>query len=115
MGIEASVVVASPSYRTKLLPALCALMRVCCACCRVRAVCARAQKMSRRIEPLSHSEAMSWRGLPVKAQLQAGVIARHLNVELHSLVPFLIDGFMFAIPGSSARVNLINDFMLSWR
>jgi hypothetical protein len=27
------------------------------------------------------------------------VIARCLDVELHSLVPFLIDGFVFAMPG----------------
>jgi hypothetical protein len=33
------------------------------------------------------------------------VIARCLNVELHALVPFLIDGFLFAMPGSKARMN----------
>ena len=35
----------------------------------------------------------------------AHVIARCLDVELHSLVPLLIDGFMFAMPGSKARMN----------
>ena len=29
--------------------------------------------------------------------------ARCLDVELHSLVPFLIDGFVFAMPGSGAH------------
>ena len=43
--------------------------------------------------------------MPVKAQLQDSVIARCLDVELHSLVPFLIDGFVFAMPGSMARMN----------
>ena len=43
--------------------------------------------------------------MPVKAQLQDSVIARCLDVELHSLVPFLIDGFVFAMPGSKARMN----------
>ena len=33
------------------------------------------------------------------------MIARCLDVELHSLVPFLIDGFVFAMPGSKARMN----------
>ena len=33
------------------------------------------------------------------------MIARCLDVEHHSLVPFLIDGFMFAMPGSKARMN----------
>ena len=37
------------------------------------------------------------------------MIARGLDVELHSLVPFLIDGFVFAMPapwcGSKARMN----------
>jgi hypothetical protein len=33
------------------------------------------------------------------------VIARCLDVELHALVPFLIDGFLFAMPGSKARMN----------
>ena len=31
------------------------------------------------------------------------MIARCLDVELHSLVPFLIDGFVFAMPGSGAH------------
>ena len=44
--------------------------------------------------------------MAVKAQLQGSVIARCLDVELHSLVPFLIDGFVFAMPGSMARMNL---------
>ena len=43
--------------------------------------------------------------MPVKAQLQDSMIARCLDVELHSLVPFLIDGFVFAMPGSKARMN----------
>ena len=43
--------------------------------------------------------------MSVKAQLQENVIARCLEVELHSLVPFLIDGFVFAMPGSMARMN----------
>ena len=41
--------------------------------------------------------------MPVKAELQDSVIARCLDVELHSLVPFLIDGFVFAMPGSGAH------------
>ena len=41
--------------------------------------------------------------MPVKAQLQDSVIARCLDVELHSLVPFPIDGFVFAMPGSGAH------------
>ena len=28
-----------------------------------------------------------------------------MDAELHSLVPFLIDGFLFAMPGSKARMN----------
>ena len=44
--------------------------------------------------------------MSVKAQLQENVIARCLEVELHALVPFLIDGFVFAMPGSMARMNL---------
>ena len=44
--------------------------------------------------------------MSVKAQLQESVITRCLDVELHSLVPFLIDGFVFAMPGSMARMNL---------
>ena len=43
--------------------------------------------------------------MPVKAQLQDSMIARCLDVELHSLVPFLIDGFVFAMPGLKARMN----------
>ena len=43
--------------------------------------------------------------MPVKAQLQDSMIARCLDVELHSLVPFLIDGFVFAMPGAMARMN----------
>ena len=43
--------------------------------------------------------------MPVKAQLQDSMIARCLDVELYSLVPFLIDGFMFAMSGSKARMN----------
>jgi hypothetical protein len=38
--------------------------------------------------------------------IQDSVTARCLDVELHSLVPFLIDGFVFAMPGSEARMNL---------
>ena len=33
------------------------------------------------------------------------MIARCLDIELHSLVPFLTDGFLFAMPGSKARMN----------
>ena len=33
------------------------------------------------------------------------MIARCLDVELHSLVPFLVDGFLFVMPGSKARMN----------
>ena len=33
------------------------------------------------------------------------MIAHCLDVELHALVPFLIDGFLFAMPGSKARMN----------
>jgi hypothetical protein len=44
--------------------------------------------------------------MSVKAQLQESMIAPCLDVELHSLVPFLIDGFVFAMPGSMARMNL---------
>ena len=43
--------------------------------------------------------------MSVKAQLQESVIARCLDVELHSLVLFLIDGFVFAMPGSMAHMN----------
>ena len=43
------------------------------------------------------------------------MIAHRLDVELHSLVPFLVNGFVFAIPGSKARVNPTDDFMLSQR
>ena len=53
--------------------------------------------------------------MPVKAQLQDSMIARCLDVELHSLVPFLIDGFVFAIPGLSACMNPIDDLILSQR
>ena len=55
---------------------------------------------------LSQFKATSSREMPVKAQLQDSMIARCLDVELHSLVPFLIDGFVFAMPGSKARMNL---------
>ena len=50
--------------------------------------------------------------MPVKAQLQDSMIARCLDVELHSLVPFLIDGFLFAMPGSKARMNPTPDSCL---
>ena len=50
--------------------------------------------------------------MPVKAQLQDSMIARCLDVELRSLVPFLIDGFVFAMPGSKARVNPTPDSCL---
>ena len=43
------------------------------------------------------------------------MIACGLDVELDSLVPFLMDGFIFAIPGSSARMNSPNDPLLSQR
>ena len=33
------------------------------------------------------------------------MIAPCLDVGLHSLVLFLIDGFVFAMPGSKARMN----------
>ena len=41
--------------------------------------------------------------------------ACYLDAELDSLVPFLIDGFVFAMPGSKARMNCTDDFMLSQR
>ena len=41
------------------------------------------------------------------------MIARRLDVEFHSSVPFLIDGFVFALPGSSVRMSPIDDPMLS--
>ena len=94
------------------LQALCTLMRVCCACRRACAVRACARKSSGRIEPLSHSEPTSWRGLPVKTYLQAGAIVHCQYAELHSLVPFLIDGFVSVTPGCSARMNPIDGFML---
>ena len=50
--------------------------------------------------------------MPVKAQLQDSMIARCLDVELHSLVPFLIDGFVFAMPGTKARMNSMPDSCL---
>ena len=53
--------------------------------------------------------------MPVKAQLQDSMIARCLDVELHALVPFLIDGFVFAMPGSKARMNPTDGFMPSQR
>ena len=44
--------------------------------------------------------------MSVKAQLQESMIAPCLDVELHSLVLFLIDSFVLAMPGSMARMNL---------
>ena len=73
--------------------------------CAVRVVVRVARKSSRKLEPLSQFKATSSREMPVKAQLQDSVIARCLDVELHSLVPFPIDGFVFAMPGSKARMN----------
>ena len=78
-------------------------MRSCV--CAVRVVVRVARKSSRKLEPLSQFKATSSREMPVKAQLQDSVIARCLDVELHSLVPFPIDGFVFAMPGSKARMN----------
>ena len=80
-------------------------MRVCCASHRACAVRAHARKPSRKLEPLSQFKATSSWEMPVKAQLQDSMIARWLDVELHSLVPFPIDGFVFAMPGSKARMN----------
>ena len=40
------------------------------------------------------------------------MIARCLDVELHSLVPFFIDGFVFAMPGATARMNSTPDSCL---
>ena len=80
-------------------------LRVCSCVCAVRVVVRVARKSSRKLEPLSQFKATSSREMPVKAQLQDSVIARCLDVELHSLVPFLIDGFVFAMPGSKARMN----------
>ena len=76
-------------------------MRSCV--CAVRVVVRVARKSSRKLEPLSQFKATSSREMPVKAQLQDSVIARCLDVELHSLVPFPIDGFVFAMPGSGAH------------
>ena len=78
-------------------------MRSCM--CAVRVVVRVARKSSRKLEPLSQFKATSSREMPVKAQLQDSMIARCLDVEHHSLVPFLIDGFMFAMSGSKARMN----------
>ena len=64
-----------------------------------------ARKSSQKPEPLSQFKVTSSREMPVKAQLQDSMIARCLDVELHPLVPFLIDGFVFAMPGSKARMN----------
>ena len=50
--------------------------------------------------------------MPVKVEFQDGVIARCLDVELHSLVPFLIDGFVFAMLGSKARMSPTPDSCL---
>ena len=71
--------------------------------------------MSKRIEPLSQSKAMSSRGMPVKAQRQDGVIPHCLAVGLHSLVPFHIDGFVFAMPGLKARMDPTGGFMPTQR
>ena len=89
----------------KLKVCMCALMCVCCVCCCVCAVHAHARKLSRKLEPLSQFKATSSREMSVKAQLQESVITHCLGVELHSLVLFLINGFMFAMPGSMARMN----------
>ena len=78
-----------------------------CAHARVLCVlsCVWLDKSSRKLEPLSQFKAMSSQEMPVKAQLQGSVTARCLDGELHSLVPFPIDGFVFAMPGSKARMN----------
>ena len=72
-----------------------ALMHVCCACCRA---------CGSEIESKTRASVGS-REMPVKAQLQDSMIARCLDIEHHSLVPFLIDGFVFAMPGLKARMN----------
>ena len=77
-------------------------MRSCV--CAVRVVVRVARKSSRKLEPLSQFKATSSREMPVKAQLQDSVIARSQDDAHHSLVPFL-DGFVFAMPGSKARMN----------
>ena len=74
--------------------------------CAVRVVVRVARKSSRKLEPLSQFKATSSREMPVKAQLQDSMIACCLDVEHHSLVPFLIDGFMFAMSGSKARSGI---------
>ena len=60
------------------LQALCALMRACCACRHACAVCARARKTEWKNRTSAAFEATSWRGLPVKALLQAGAIVHQL-------------------------------------
>ena len=97
----------SPRCPTEV-QALCALMHVRA----VRVVVRVARKSSRKLEPLSQFKATSSREMPVKAQLQDSMIARCLDVEHHSLVPFLIDGFVFAMPGSKARMNPTTDSCL---
>ena len=80
-----------------------------CACVLLMSLCARvstcSQKLSQRIEPLLCSEATSWRDLPAQAYLQASKIAYRLGSELHFPVPFLAGGFVFGLPGSSARMG----------
>ena len=73
--------------------------------CAVHVVMCVARKLSRKLEPLSQFKATSSREMPVKAQLQDSMIACCLDVELHSLVLFPIDGFVFAMPGLKAHMN----------
>ena len=43
------------------------------------------------------------------------MIVRRLDVEFLSPVPFLMEGFVFELPGSSARVSRSDDPMLLQR
>ena len=73
--------------------------------CAVPVIVRVARKSSRKPEPLLQLKATSSRETPLKAYLQDSVTARCLDVDLHSLVLFLIDGFVFAMPDSKARMN----------
>ena len=75
-------------------------MCVCCARCRA---CGSEVESKTRASVAIQGNKLA--GKPVKAQLQDSMIARCLDVELHSLVLFLIDSFVFAMPGSKVRMN----------
>ena len=100
-SMEATVAVATLSYRSSGSVHACAHACVLCVllCMHV------ALKLSRNLEPLSQFKATSLWEMPVKAQLQGSMISHCLHVEPHSLVLFLIDGFVFAMPGLKVCMN----------